>query len=105
MKHRRREWLVSRVERQKQKEIRLAKKRKNWWYHHKWQIIAKATGRVQITRIRFPKHVYLSDPNEKIFKKINEAEKKERILFIFSMVQNIDVGSMLYIKILILITL
>ena len=68
MKHRRREWLVSRAERQKQKEIRLAKKRKNWWYHHKWQIIAKATGRVQVTRIRFPKHVYLSDPNEKIFK-------------------------------------
>lgn len=98
MKHRKNKRLISKSEKQRRKELRRATKRKNWWYHHKRRVIADATGRARLHIIQLPKSVYLLTPDEKIFQIINEAENKERICFKFSTVQNIDVGSMLYIK-------
>ena len=98
MKHRKKKRLISKSEKQRRKELRRATKRKNWWYHHKWQIIADATGRVRPSIIRFTKTVHLLASDETIFQKINEAENKECVCFKFSAVQNIDVGSMLYVK-------
>ncbi len=90
--------LISKSYKIQRKQIRRAKAKKNWKYHHKKQIIQGARGNEYIYSIRFSGNLYLADAKEHFFTKINPAKNASSVAFSFSDVKSVDVGSMLYIK-------
>ena len=90
--------LISKSYKIQRKQIRRAKAKKNWKYHHKKQLIQGARGNEYIYSIRFSGNLYLADAKEHFFTKINPAKNASSVAFSFSDVKSVDVGSMLYIK-------
>lgn len=55
-------------------------------------------NKAKCVSIKFPQNLFLSDEKEIIFEKLNHASQQNCVRLIFSKVQNISIGSALYIK-------
>ena len=81
------------------KQEKLHKRHRQYKLRQKLKYIhIKGKGCVTNKKIKFPRKLYLESETEEIFYFISKAEKIEKPILDFSQVEQIDIGSALYIK-------